>query len=130
MLDKKLLHLEWIKFAETDLSAARELFSKDDSFLNIVAFLSQQGCEKAIKACLIKLEIKHRKIHDLHSLLSLLEDQPFFTSKLYDAIDVFEKFNVEIRYPDADIFPTKKEAEIAIDASEFIISFIKENIKD
>ena len=81
MQDNKSLHLDWIKFAETDFSAARTLFVKDDSFLNIVVFLSQQGCEKAIKACLIKFEIRHRKIHDLHSLLALIEDQSFFSSK-------------------------------------------------
>ena len=128
MQDKKVLHLEWLKFAETDLSAARELFEKGDAYLKIVIFLSQQGCEKAIKACLIKLEIRHRKIHDLHSLLALLEDQTFFSSKLYDAIDIFEKFYVEIRYPDADVFPTREEAGLALSKTEFIINFIKENI--
>lgn len=128
MSDKKILHKEWIRFAETDLGAAHELFDKGDSYLNIVAFLSQQGSEKAIKAWLVKLEIRHKKIHDLHALLVLLEDQPTFTTKLYDAIDVFEKFSVEIRYPDADVVITREEAELAIEKTEFIINFIKEII--
>ncbi len=61
MQNNKSLYNEWVKFAETDFNAATALFKKESDFLNIVVFLCHQSCEKIIKACLIKLEIRFKK---------------------------------------------------------------------
>nr|MBK9650687.1 HEPN domain-containing protein [Bacteroidota bacterium] len=46
----------------------------------------------------------------MQALLSQLKSQSFFSENLFDTIEIFEKFNVEIRYPDAEVTPTKEEA--------------------
>lgn len=60
-----------IRLARADLTSCRALVADDDVRLN-AAFHVQQAWEKAIKAALALLRIRHDRTHDLVALVALL----------------------------------------------------------
>ena len=128
MNNKKLLACDWIKFAEDDLEAAKVLMKSNPHLSGIIVFHAQQAAEKIIKAFLIHVEIPFGKIHDLNKLLSMIEIRPEFSASLYDTIELFEKFAVEVRYPDGEVIPTFEEAIYAIASAEKVLNYFKTKI--
>ena len=57
-------HEDWIKKSESDLSAAKVLFSNNSPILDICVYHCQQSAEKALKAFLIFKTGKFKKVHD------------------------------------------------------------------
>ena len=125
-MDKKTdLVTKWIKYAEDDLMVSKLIIdSKSDSYHNVV-FHGQQATEKIMKAYIISNEIPFRKIHDLKTLLSLIETYFQIDNSLYHRIEIFVKFNIETRYPDLEEKPTLDEAKQAIAAAEWILNYFK-----
>ena len=88
---------EWLRRAQSDLALARA--KPEGVYLEDLCFHAQQAAEKAIKALLIRRDIKFPYTHDLGKLLSLLEQA---ASQLPDSIRQAERltrFAVEARYP-------------------------------
>ena len=125
-MDKRSdLVAKWIKYAEDDLVVAKLIIdSKIDSYQNVI-FHSQQATEKIIKAYIIDNDIPFRKIHDLKTLISMIEPCFQIDNSLYHRIEIFVKFNIETRYPDLEEKPTLDEAKQAIAAAEWILNYFK-----
>ena len=89
--------------AKADLEAANVLYKKlmeGDSNLDqeIICFHLQQCAEKLLKAVLSKNEIYFPKIHDLETLLDLLDDNRLDLNTNQDILIELNDFAVEGRY--------------------------------
>ncbi|MBL7966507.1 MAG: HEPN domain-containing protein [Prolixibacteraceae bacterium] len=89
--------------AKADLEAANVLYKKlmeGDSNLDqeIICFHLQQCAEKLLKAVLSKNEIYFPKIHDLETLLYLLDDNRLDLNTNRDILIELNDFAVEGRY--------------------------------
>ncbi len=63
---------EWLNRARSNLALAKNRVP--DVYLEDLCFEAQQSAEKAIKAVLIKRDVRYPHVHDLSRLLSLLEE--------------------------------------------------------
>ena len=129
MADENNLIQQWIKKAEDDLTAAEFLIKAENILTSIVCFHCQQSAEKFIKAYLVQLNIEFGNSHDLDYLLGLIEKRNDFESGLYNLIDKFENFAVELRYPNQKFEPTVEETKTAFEASIKVKSIILSKIK-
>lgn len=89
--------------AKVDLEAANVLYQKlleGDSNLDqeIICFHLQQCSEKLIKAVLSKNEVYFPKIHDLETLLNLLDENDLNLNTNRDILIELNDFAVEGRY--------------------------------
>lgn len=89
--------------AKADFIAAKVLFDKfnegnSELDLEIVCFHLQQSAEKLMKAVLSKNEIYYPKIHDLETLLSLLENHHIDLNTDRILLSELNDFAVEGRY--------------------------------
>ena len=125
MNKKNEIYIEWLSSAEEDLLVTETLLKYSPTLVSAIAFHAEQAAEKTIKAYLIKSDIKLIKTHDFDKLLSLIEDRDEFSAKLYDLVQVFDKFNVEVRYPDNESIPTKEELLEMIECAKEIHDFFK-----
>lgn len=121
----KEIYNDWILSAEEDLLVTETLLKYSPSLVSAIAFHAEQAAEKMIKAYLIKLNIKLIKTHDFDKLLTLIENREEFSANLYELVVVFDKFNVEVRYPDSESIPNKEELLEMIECAKKIYSFFK-----
>lgn len=121
----KEIYNDWILSAEEDLLVTETLLKYSPSLVSAIAFNAEQAAEKMIKAYLIKLNIKLIKTHDFDKLLALIENREEFSASLYELVVVFDKFNVEVRYPDSESIPNKEELLEMIECAKKIYSFFK-----
>ncbi len=87
---------EWVRRARSDLTLARG--KRKGVYLEDLCFHAQQAAEKAIKALLIRHEIKFPYVHDLAALLILLEKVTVVPDSIRQAARL-TRFAVQTRYP-------------------------------
>jgi len=88
--------LNWLKQAKEDLDSAKKNLQIKKYYL--VAFLSQQSCEKGLKA-LLMLKTK-RRIFETHSLVELGRQAGVPEEILYELRRLAPEYIIS-RYPDA-----------------------------
>lgn len=90
---------QWVKYAESDLGAARLLAEAPAGDLGLhVLFHCQQSAEKYLKACLRFHNIEFPKVHDFQKLLRICEQiTPDFVS-LSTPLARLQPFAVQARY--------------------------------
>jgi HEPN domain-containing protein len=99
----------WMDKAEHDLLSAQRLLEIEPLILDSACFHCQQAVEKYLKAYLIYNEFDIQKTHDIIALLNQCSnfDSVFGT---IDPMDI-NAYAVNGRYPDANLMPSKEEAE-------------------
>lgn len=85
----------WLRYAEEDLAAARELIANHET---IAASHAHQAAEKGLKALQIHLDDDHDRTHDLVRLARVTDAPARFHSVLED----LNPADTAARYPDAD----------------------------
>lgn len=128
MSKKQFLIKMWVDSSDADIEAAKVLLETRPHLNSIILFHCQQALEKILKALLIHQEIQVRKIHDLNKLLSFFENENWFNAGFYDDIQIFEKFNVEVRYPDGEVIPDHEETRHAMQIAEKLIPIFKQQL--
>lgn len=112
----KLLH-QWIEKAEEDYLVAQHLL-EDSSFVNAIAFHSQQAAEKYIKAYLVHAQIEFPKTHDIGMLLNIASKyNPRLVELLNNSI-ILTDYGVDVRYPDDIPSLTLEEAKFAVELAK------------
>lgn len=95
--------------AEHDLLSAQRLLEIEPLILDTACFRCQQAIEKYLKAYLIYNGVDIQKTHDIIALLDRSANfDPVFAT--IDPMDI-NAYAVNGRYPDANLMPSKKEAE-------------------
>ena len=126
---------EWIKYADENLNAGKQLFENNPKeFKTTVCFLMQQAVEKYLKAYLVSndIEIKEtnkNKIHDIGRLINDCEKiDPGFNSLFKFNPDILSKHAVNSRYPFPSKIITLEDERTAISIAEQVKTFINEKI--
>lgn len=90
--------LRWLRFADEDLRAAREMSTREHFTPRHICFLSQQAAEKVLKALLLSEELRIPRTHDLEAIVALL---PIHIQEAFSSIDLerLTVWAVESRYP-------------------------------
>ena len=88
---------EWLNRARSNLAKAK--VRRKGVYLEDLCFDAQQAAEKAIKAVLIKRDVKFPYIHDLAELLTLAEETGIKIPKSMKGAGKLSKFAVFTRYP-------------------------------
>ncbi|MBW8049211.1 MAG: HEPN domain-containing protein [Cytophagales bacterium] len=128
-MDKKSeIVKEWINKAEHDLEIAELALEHKPHLTDNICFHCQQTAEKYIKAYLVSLNIDFKEIHDLYYLLDLISNRKDFNDDLYNCIDKFENFAVEVRYPGDSYEPSLEDAKTAYQTAVKVKNIILELI--
>lgn len=94
------LVLEWISYAQADMSAARTLAdNRADNVPATSAFHAHQAVEKAIKALLVAAQVTFQKEHDLSLLLGLVPSDRFPRIHEVGSLADLNPYAVATRYP-------------------------------
>lgn len=88
---------EWLRLARGDLALARA--EVPDVPPELLCFHAQQAAEKAIKAVLLAEGIPFPRIHNLHRLLDLLEEQALPVPAEVREAGALTLYAVLTRYP-------------------------------
>ena len=99
----------WIDKAEHDLMSVQRLLEIEPVILDTACFHCQQAVEKYLKAFLIFCGADVERTHSVTFLLKECSNyDPTFAA--VDAMDI-NAYAVRGRYPDANLMPSKEEAE-------------------
>jgi len=107
----------WLRYAREELA---EMIIEHEQTLRAACFHAQQCAEKAIKACLIFLGIRFRKVHDLELLSQELPDD-WALSKDPERLSWLTVWAVEPRYPDDLPEASEDDANTAVDQAREIL---------
>jgi len=125
-MTKAALVTEWLVYADTDLDTARYLTGMRPEPTEIICFHCQQAAEKALKAYLVRLDIRPPKTHDLIEIISLC-DITALAPEMSDHAFALNDYSVIARYPGArDILSADKDD--ALRSAGAIVSSVKELI--
>ena len=117
----------WLKKAENDLIAARQILLLEEAPTDAVCFHAQQVVEKALKALLTQRGVEFPKTHNLLVLLELLGDIDF--EGFRGACVLLSEHAVEARYPGDYIELEREEAEESLRIAAEIFGLVKSKLK-
>lgn len=91
---------KWVRKAEEDWEAARELAARKPPLRDQACFHCQQAAEKYLKALLQENSVAIPKIHDLENVLDLLLPHDATLKPLRRILQSLSNYAVDYRYPD------------------------------
>jgi len=120
----------WIIKAENDLKIGRDEILTDNPATDAICFHMQQCVEKYLKAYLIFNDREIRKTHDIGELIETCSEIDAEFRKLYEIkADELTDYAVEVRYGEELYFPSKEEAEEAIEIAEKVRKFVRKRLE-
>ena len=105
---------EWLRFARSDLAAARVVRGDPDVLPCQVTFHAQQAAEKAIKAVLVHDGQPFPFTHDLSELIWRVERAGRPWPEVLQDVETLTPFAAQTRYPSDFQQPSQVEVDQAI----------------
>jgi HEPN domain-containing protein len=118
---------EWLNRARSNLELARAWSA--GIYLEDLCFNAQQATEKAIKALLIQHDIEFPYVHDLSSLLTLLEGAGQELPEFVKQAERLTRFAVFTRYPGISPPVTEEEYKEAVSLAEEVVRWAEGIVK-
>lgn len=118
---------EWLRRAASNLQRARGGAGLPGVYLEDLCFDAQQAAEKAVKAVLINEQLAFPYVHDLVTLLTLVEvegEGVELPSEVREA-GRLTRFAVETRYPGIGDPVTREEHTRAVEIAEAVMARIE-----
>ncbi len=112
---------EWLNRARSNLAKAKYAPDASEIYLEDLCFDAQQAAEKAVKAVLIHLGIQFPYVHDLASLLALIEEAGQSIPETVRRAAALSDYAVETRYLGPAEPVTQQEYEDAVKVAEEVI---------
>jgi HEPN domain-containing protein len=123
-MDNHECALEWLTYAERDLSSADFLTNQRPVPIEIICFHCQQSAEKSLKGLLVTEGIRPPKIHDLRELYNLCAPVMANIAVILAQCNALNKFSVGPRYP-SQIELTEQDMKEALANAQAILQFAK-----
>ena len=117
---------EWMNRARSNLVLARNRIP--GAYLEDLCFAAQQAAEKAIKAVMIAREIDFPYVHDLGSLLSLLETTGEAVPEAMRTAVSLMTYATATRYPNTGAPVTEQEYREAIAIAEAVVRWAEKRL--
>ena len=117
---------EWMNRAGGNLALAKNRIP--GVYLEDLCFYAQQAAEKAIKAVLITREIEFPYVHDLGSLLSLLEETGEPVPEAIRTAISLTTYATTTRYPNVGEPVAEREYREAITLAEAVVRWAEERL--
>ncbi len=117
---------EWMNRARSNLALAKNRVA--GAYLEDLCFDAQQAAEKAIKAVMIAREIEFPYVHDLGSLLSLLEDAGEPVPEAIRTAVSLTTYATTTRYPNVGEPVGEREYREAITIAEAVVRWAEERL--
>lgn len=117
---------EWMNRARSNLALAKNRVA--GAYLEDLCFDAQQAAEKAIKAVMIAREIEFPYVHDLGSLLSLLEDAGEPVPEAIRTAVSLTTYATTTRYPNVGEPVAEREYREAITIAEAVVRWAEERL--
>ena len=118
---------EWLNRASSNLIRAKT--HNPEVYLEDLCFDAQQAAEKAIKAVLLKAEISFPYIHDLATLLSLLEKAEVTIPQTVREAGRLTRFAVATRYPGITEPVTEEEYRASVSIAATVVAWAEQHLK-
>ena len=106
--------VQWIRSADGDLAAAKQLLGGGAEFVRGAVFHAQQAVEKFLKAVLVWHQVEFPKTHDIGRLTDLLKTVDAGLADRVREASALTPYAVEARYPSDLPEPTLAEAREAL----------------
>jgi uncharacterized protein len=119
---------EWIESAERDVRHADLLWRAPESFWPEICSLSQQMCEKLMKALLVARFVRPERTHDLITLLRMLREDGADLGPLDAECKLLGTHAITPRYP-AGVHLTEQDARDATTAAERIMAAVRARLR-
>ena len=119
---------EWLNRARSNLVKAQSTSTAPEIYLEDLCFDAQQAAEKAIKAVLIHLKKKFPYVHDLASLLDLVEKAGQNVPETIKQAAKLSDYAVATRYPGLSEPVSQQEYEEAVSIATEVIRWAEELI--
>ncbi len=110
---------EWLNRARSNLLQAQ--IDQEGVYLEDLCFHAQQAAEKAIKALLIRRRVEFPYVHDLATLLTLLERADVEVPAEVREAETLTPFAVFARYPGFDSPVSHEEYRHALAIAESVV---------
>lgn len=117
---------EWMNRARSNLVLAQNRIP--DAYLEDLCFDAQQAAEKAIKAVMIARGIEFPYVHDLGSLLSLLEEIEEPVPEAIRTAVSLTTYATATRYPNTGAPVTEQEYQDAVAIAEAVVRWAEERL--
>ena len=118
---------EWLNRARSNLVRAKT--KRKGVYLEDLCFDAQQAAEKAVKALLIKHDVKFPYVHDLAELLTLLEKTGEEIPKSIRQAEELTRYAVFMRYPGTGPRIREKEYHQAVKIAEEVVRWAEKRLK-
>jgi len=115
---------EWIEAAERDIRHSADLWQLGHDYWPEICGLSQQMCEKFMKALLVSRFVRPERTHDLTKLLAALRTSGVELAGLDGDCALLEKHAITPRYPNG-LSLTEQDARDASDAAGRIVAAVR-----
>jgi len=119
---------EWLNRARSNLARAKADIDVPGVYLEDLCFDAQQAAEKAIKAVLISLNVRFPYVHDLATLLHLIERSGLALPQGIKDADVLTHFAFETRYPGPEEPVSREEYKKAVAIAEAVVHWAGERL--
>lgn len=119
---------EWLRRAASNLQRSRTDAGLPGVYLEDLCFDAQQAAEKAVKAVLIDEQIVFPYIHDLVTLLTLLEAEGAELPSEVREAGRLTRFAVETRYPGMGEPVTREEHARAVEIAETVVAWAQRRV--
>ncbi len=114
---------DWLVYAESDLRMAQVARERKDIIPEQACFHAQQSAEKALKAVLLFKSIEFPLVHDLKTLVGLLQKNAIsFPPEIQEA-GLLTPYAAEARYPGHLEEVTPSEVDEAIRIAEAVFTW-------
>ena len=115
---------EWLASAERDERHAELLWRNGDDYWPEICWLSQQMCEKFMKALLVSRFVRPERSHDLTELLEAARRNGIEVGAIDDDCALLTTHAITPRYPKG-LGLTAKDARVASAAAKRIASAVR-----
>ncbi len=118
---------EWLNRARSNLIQAK--VKRKGIYLEDLCFNAQQAAEKAIKALLIKQDVKFPYVHDIAELLTLLEKTGQEVPQALRQAEKLTRFAVFTRYPGIGPPIRQKEYDESVKVAKEVVRWAEKQLK-
>ena len=121
---------EWLNRARSNLERAKADIRLDAVYLEDLCFDAQQAAEKAIKAVLLRRRIRFPHVHDIGTLLGLIEEHGDVVPAHIKEGARLTRFAVQTRYPTLAEPVTAEEYRKAVSLAEAVLTWAEEQVQN